>query len=194
MSTAFSPAQLRASLWAREGSRVHAVIAQDVADHHRHPRECGERRRGVGEADLYSAVEGEPRVHDIDRAGVERRDLAAVRVLSRKPEAFEIRRDRPRDFRACRPRHEMLSEPRQAGARADPADAVVDVDVAARQKIGAGQHCDREVGLTRAEAFALAGCRQIERREDRQDRYAPGIRPQAKLCANLHVADAMLGA
>jgi hypothetical protein len=26
MSTAFSPAQLRASLWAREGSRVHAVI------------------------------------------------------------------------------------------------------------------------------------------------------------------------
>jgi len=26
MSTAFSPAQLRASLWARQGSRVHAVI------------------------------------------------------------------------------------------------------------------------------------------------------------------------
>ena len=26
MSTAFSAAQLRASLWAREGSRVHAVI------------------------------------------------------------------------------------------------------------------------------------------------------------------------
>jgi hypothetical protein len=26
MSTAFSPAQLRASLWAREGARVHAVI------------------------------------------------------------------------------------------------------------------------------------------------------------------------
>jgi hypothetical protein len=26
MSTAFSPAQLRASLWAREGGRVHAVI------------------------------------------------------------------------------------------------------------------------------------------------------------------------
>ncbi len=26
MSTAFSPAQLRASLWARQGARVHAVI------------------------------------------------------------------------------------------------------------------------------------------------------------------------
>jgi hypothetical protein len=26
MSTAFSPAQLRASLWARQGSRIHAVI------------------------------------------------------------------------------------------------------------------------------------------------------------------------
>ena len=26
MSAAFSPAQLRASLWARQGSRVHAVI------------------------------------------------------------------------------------------------------------------------------------------------------------------------